>query len=113
MRSEGRVDDLNVHALLVHVAKPRCRIEPGLEAPLEALHLAFRRLGELGARERELALGSERFAFDHQATVLHRGSPTAKSRIDVFSPDLGRLDLMSVGIDDPESIAHDYAQPFT
>jgi hypothetical protein len=56
---KGGVEDLDVDALLVHVAKPRGDIEPRLEASLEALHVACGGLGEFGARERVLVLRRE------------------------------------------------------
>ena len=108
LAADGRVEDLDVDALAVHVGEPARRTEAGLARCLEALEAAHQRGDELRRVEGILAFRRQRFPLDQvrAASGLEPRRAIAEFRRNVAFPDVGRLHLMGVGVDDPAAVAH-------
>jgi len=106
--ADGRVEDLHVDPLAVHVGEAALRAEARLARRDEALHALHEGGDEVGRVEGVLPLGGQRLALDQvlaPAGLEPRGA-RAELGSDVALPHVRGLHLMGVGVEDPAAVAH-------
>ena len=106
--ADGRVEDLHVDPLAVHVGEAALGAEARLARRDEALHALHEGGDEVGRVEGVLPLGGQRLALDQvlaPAGLEPRGA-RAELGSDVALPHVRGLHLMGVGVEDPAAVAH-------
>ena len=112
LAADGWIEHLRVNAVLIHVRQTRFWLEASGTALFVLLHAPCRGFQKLRRMHGIVAvlLGDRLFLHAHAGTavahVADARRPLHKGGIDVVHPDVGRLHLVGIGVDDAVAVTH-------